>query len=191
MSAGTYNSERRSNTTAQCDACPAGKTTAVAGARSAADCDVCSAGYGGASCNTTCGAANGATYGPAGRPEGTACETCPVMVTGFSFDYNGVNQNFTPAAVARQYADSPADCLAEFAQIADAAWQMGGLVTLTPVADVANFDACVTACKNNDNCQYITYDYDAAAATPGAGCSMKTVTVGTRLVPRLMLVCLC
>jgi len=98
------------------------------------------------------------------------------MVTGFSFDYLGQNQNFTPAAVARNLADSPADCLAEFAQIADAAWQMGGGVSMTPVAGVSSFADCVTACKNEANCQYITYDYDAAAATPGAGCSMKTVS---------------
>lgn len=173
VTAGTYNSQLRSNNTAQCDVCRTGLTSAVVGARSSDDCDVCAAGYGEARCETTCGSTHGANFGPAGRQKDSACETCPVMVTGFSFDYLGQNQNFTPAAVARPQADSPADCLAEFAQIADAAWQMGGLVAMTPVANTSEFKDCVAACKDEATCQYITYDYDAAA---GTGCSMKTVS---------------
>jgi len=87
------------------------------------------------------------------------------MVTGFSFDYLGQNMNFTPAAVARNLADSPADCLAEFAQIADAAWQMGGGVTLinaTNVDGVTTFSGCVANCKADANCQYITFDYETS-----------------------------
>jgi hypothetical protein len=51
------------------------------------------------------------------------------MSSGFSFDYQAQNQNFTPTVVARSGAESAADCLAEFAQINDAAWYMGGAAT--------------------------------------------------------------
>ena len=93
------------------------------------------------------------------------------MATGFSFDYLAQNKNFTPAAVARTGAESPADCLAEFAQIADAAWQMGGSIVLPNVTGVTTFDACVADCKGDANCQYITFDYDA---TPNV-CYKKSV----------------
>jgi len=187
---GTYNDVLRADTTSPCGSCPAGLSTSQAGGRSLTDCNVCSAGYGGANCATQCGAGNGATFGPAGRPEGTACEACPAMTTGFSFDYLAVNQNFTPAAVARAGADSPADCLAEFAQIADAAWFLGGSVAMTNVTQasgVTTFDGCVADCKADGNCQYITFDYDAATcwkkavtapATTGDVVAFKAVTAG-------------
>jgi hypothetical protein len=83
------------------------------------------------------------------------------MSTGFSFDFMG-NKNFTPAAVARTGADSAADCLAEFAQVVDAAWYLHGSATLANITDTAaSFDACVSACKDDDSCQFITYDYDS------------------------------
>jgi len=100
------------------------------------------------------------------------------MVTGFSFDYLGQNQNFTPAAVARSLADSPADCLAEFAQIADAAWQMGGdaslLTNVTAASGVNTFSGCVANCKDDDTCQYITFDYEASM------CYKKSVIAGAK-----------
>lgn len=84
------------------------------------------------------------------------------MSSGFSFDWAGTPQPFTPAPVARTGAASPADCLAEFAQIVDAAWYMGGAVSLTNATDSATtFDACVAACKASATCQYATFDYDS------------------------------
>jgi hypothetical protein len=85
------------------------------------------------------------------------------MSTGFSFDYAGTNQAFTPASVARSLADSAADCLAEFAQIEDSAWYLGGTASMTNVTDVdvTDFETCVAHCKADGNCQYVTYDYDA------------------------------
>jgi hypothetical protein len=124
---------------------------------------VCKPGFGGANCGSQCGG-GAATFGVAGRPVSTpACDTCPAMTTGFSFDYEAANQPFTPAAVARTGADSAADCLAEFAQIEDSAWYMGGsaaLANITGSVSANTFDACVTACKGDDGCQYVTYDYD-------------------------------
>jgi hypothetical protein len=90
------------------------------------------------------------------------------MVTGFSFDYLTTNYNFTPASVARASAGSPADCLAEFAQIVDTAWYLGGAVAMTNVTGATTFPACVTNCKADPNCQYITFDYETSA------CSKKT-----------------
>jgi hypothetical protein len=81
------------------------------------------------------------------------------MSTGFSFDYMG-NKNFTPAAVARLGAESAADCLAEFAQMVDAAWYLNGAVALAKDTSATTFDLCVKSCKDDDSCQFITYDYD-------------------------------
>lgn len=167
LTPGTYNSELRNTNSAACDACPSGLTTSQAGGRSVADCNVCKPGYGGDACGTPCGGSGvNATFGIAGRPvTDSQCDACPTMSTGFSFDYLAVNQPFTPAPVARIGAASAADCLAEFAQVADGAWYMGGSAALTnltgSIADT--FDACVAACKADDTCQYVTYDYDAKA----------------------------
>jgi hypothetical protein len=69
--------------------------------------------------------------------------------------------------VARSRADSAADCLAEFAQIADAAWYMGGsaaLDNITASVSANTFGACVAACKGATDCQYVTYLYDTRSA---------------------------
>jgi hypothetical protein len=84
------------------------------------------------------------------------------MTVGFSFDYKGDNQPFTPAPVAREGAESAADCLAEFAQIEDVAWYLGGTANLEAVSDANTFDGCVAACQSNANCQYVTFNYTAA-----------------------------
>lgn len=62
--------------------------------------------------------------------------------------------------MARTGAVSLGECLAEFAQIADIAWYMGGSVALTSVP-VDTFEACVRNCKADDGCQYITFDYNS------------------------------
>lgn len=96
------------------------------------------------------------------------------MTTGFSFDYLAQNQQFTPAAVARLGADNAGDCLAEFAQIVDSAWYLGGATTT--VSSANTFDDCVTDCKGDATCQYITFDYEAAA---NSKCLKKTKGSGT------------
>jgi len=80
------------------------------------------------------------------------------MTVGFTFFYGGSIRPFTPPIYARDWATSPAHCVAEFAQITDAAWVMGGsadMITQT----VTSFDGCVDACRVNPKCQYITFDY--------------------------------
>jgi hypothetical protein len=97
------------------------------------------------------------------------------MTSGFSFDYMADNKNFTPAVVARTGAESAADCLAEFAQIVDAAWYMGGAATLTDVSSATTLQACVDDCKGDSTCQYITYDY----ASTGVKCQKKVAVNST------------
>lgn len=83
------------------------------------------------------------------------------MTVGFSFDFKSANQAFTPDSVAREGAESGADCLAEYAQIVDAAWWLPGAAggfAGAEVADVSNFTACVEAC--GANCQMVTFDYN-------------------------------
>jgi len=137
------------------------------------DCNMCAVGFGGTDCAIQCGG-NNATYGTAGREKDEPCVECPVIAVGFYFDYMAVNRNFTPVVVARPGAASAADCLAEFAQIADLAWYMGGPVDMDLV-DVGTFEACVDICKRDDDCQYITYDYNTTQ------CYKKMVnSTGTR-----------
>jgi hypothetical protein len=156
---GTYNSELRPNTTAPCTPCPGHLTTSQSGSDSVNDCRMCAFGYGGVNCTTQCGS-NAPTYGPAGREEGSQCEACPVIPRGFYFDYLAVNHNFSPAVVARPGAVSAADCLAEFAQIEDVAWYMGGSLAMAS-AGAATFEGCVSACKDEGACEYLTFDYVA------------------------------
>jgi hypothetical protein len=118
---GTYNDLLRADTATACTTCAAGLSTSTTGGRDSSACDVCATGYGGTNCAAQCGGGSGvnATFGVAGRARGANCDACPTMSTGFSFDYLGQNRAFTPNPLARLGADSPADCLAEFAQIAD------------------------------------------------------------------------
>ena len=68
----------------------------------------------------------GSTYGPPDRDNSKQqCIECPTS-NGFSFDVMGSNQQFVPYTVSRVGADSPADCLAEFAQIMDDACECLG-----------------------------------------------------------------
>jgi hypothetical protein len=96
------------------------------------------------------------------------------MTSGFSFDWAGTAQPFTPAPVARTGAASPADCLAEFAQIVDSAWYMAGTAAMDVVSSAATFADCTAACTGD--CMYVTFDYDAAA---GSKCSKKMAVTGT------------
>jgi hypothetical protein len=96
---------------------------------------------------------------------------CPPIEKGYFFDYDGTKM-FKPAVVSRLGAESLGDCLAEFAQVGDTAWYMGGDVTMTPVlvsdGDIdLQFLDCVSKCTAAAKCQYITFDY-----TTGT-CSMK------------------
>jgi hypothetical protein len=120
---GTYNSEIRTTKTAPCEICPEGRSTFQTGGKSINDCSICVAGYGGDGCATKCGGGRGvnATYGGAGREE-TDCTVCAPISSGFTFYYRGQQSAFTPEVVSRVGAQSQGDCLAEFAQLADAAW---------------------------------------------------------------------
>lgn len=151
-------------------------TTSQPGARSSAQCDLCSAGYGSPAdgniaCGTPCGGGTGvnANYGPLGRHITTpSCVSCPPMTVGFTYFFNGSIQPFTPPIYARQFATSPAHCVAEFAQIVDAAWVIGGTVSMAQPA-ATTFETCVGVCRANSTCQYITFNYANKA------CWMKTV----------------
>lgn len=170
---GYYNDARQTTKTAACTACStigAGLTTSQPGGRSTTDCNLCVAGYGGNNCTTSCGGGldNLATYGPAGRPSGEACITCPTMAAdmGFTFNYGGVSNNFNPLPAARSGAESSADCLSSYAQLAQGNWFMGPTATLTNDT-AASFTLCVSACGTS--CLFATFDY---AATAGSGCKL-------------------
>jgi len=172
-STGTYNDQLRTSTIAPCTPCPTGLSTSQTGGSSIDDCNLCAPGYGGTSCATQCGGTT-STYGPAERPIDSTCENCPYITPGYFFDYLAINRNFSPAVVARPGAVSAADCLAEFGQISDVAWYMGGSVAMATVSSASTFAACVDACKADTDCQYITFDYVTSQ------CSKRTAGPGSR-----------
>lgn len=175
--AGTYNGELRPNKTAPCAPCPQGRSTFQPGAVGTEDCSVCAPGYGGLGCSLPCGGGSGvnATFGAVGREVGSECQACPQITTGFSFFDSSGNNNFVPAVISRAAAESSAECLAEFAQIVDGSWYMGGSVTMTTVANVTSFESCVEICRTDANCQYLTFDYGVQPDNPQ--CFIKTTSV--------------
>jgi hypothetical protein len=163
---GTYNDVLRPNKIAPCTACPTGLSTSQTGGLTLDDCNVMALGWGtSGSTRAPCGGTARGSYGSATRAIGSACVSCPDQTTGFSFDFLALNRLFQPVVVSRLYADSPADCLNEFNQVVDAAWQMGGSAQMTNVAGVTTFDGCVAACNADSSCQYITFDYDNSACS--------------------------
>ena len=96
------------------------------------------------------------------------------MTIGFSFYANGANQLYSPGSVTPEGADSPAHCVAKYAQIAEMAWSVGGEVNMTIQDGITNFTGCVDACTADATCQYITYDYNSA----NSPCQIKTTTQG-------------
>jgi hypothetical protein len=91
---------------------------------------------------------------------------------GFFFNFGGMSQQYAPAVVTRPFADNTADCVNEFNQFGDTAWEVGGTVALEEVTEAKDFPACVEACKADERCQYITFDYSSR------NCSRKLAGVG-------------
>lgn len=92
---------------------------------------VCKAGYGGKACDM-CGGTQ-PNYGPGVRPIGTDCVACPELggpdggggIGGFSFiDPKGGQNFFTPRVIAAIAATRPTECIAEFTQVSDNAWNL-------------------------------------------------------------------
>lgn len=167
---GTYNNKTwDSNDTAICTTCPTGLTTQREGSNSDLDCNMCSAGYGGASCATQCGGTGtDATYGPPGRGIASpTCLNCSFASTGFSFEYNLTNLVYAPRAVSRVGANFSGDCLTEYTQVEDKAWQLKIVTPLVTAGNIATataatFADCLALCT--DNCAFATYNYDAGAS---------------------------
>lgn len=176
-SAGTYSEgSRASNRTSPCLPCPEGRSTIQAGGIDISDCSVLAAGYGGVNGSSPCGGGRGAnaTFGAAWRAVGSDCLACPSAFNGYSFFHRSTNRQFVPDVVSRVMAETAADCLAEFAQVVDAAWSMGGSAALTSVPGTSTFADCIDSCRSDASCEYITYDYEAGA---GAGCFKKTALI--------------
>jgi hypothetical protein len=91
---------------------------------------------------------------------------------GFFFNFGGRSQQYAPGVVTRAFADNTVDCVSEFNQFGDTAWEMGGTVSLEEVPQAKEFPGCVEACKADDSCQYITFDYSSSS------CSKKVAGVG-------------
>lgn len=72
------------------------------------------------------------------------------------------NEVYAPQAVSPAGATSPIHCLAEFVQLADAAWWLPTAAnTSMVISDTATFEDCVATCTTAAKCQYITYDYSS------------------------------
>lgn len=174
MLAGTFNGDLKAltDTNLLCSACPGGRTNDRIGATAENQCDQCMAGYAGTNCGTVCGGGAGenATYKAAGSMDGSGCDTCPAMVPGFYYAYSG-SKFYTPRSLTRPGASSATQCVAEFAQLGElnANWYLDGNATMTN--DTAtNLEDCVEACRSDQGCQYITFDYAPTASK----CQLKT-----------------
>lgn len=180
---GTYNDQIRPTKTDPCTDCPTGRSTFQTGGSSVSDCSVCVGGYGGSDCSGRCGGGRGlnATYGAPGRTQGADCDVCLAITNGFTFYYRGNQSSFVPAVVSRLGAESSADCLAEFAQINDAAWFLGGTARLNKVNNIASFNDCVESCRTTATCQYASYNYEASLAADNVTfvpeCLIKTANM--------------
>lgn len=180
---GTYNDVRQASNTTACTPCDGGYTTSQTGGSSTDDCNMCLPGFGGAAvCTATCGGGTGtsATYGPAGRlavgvDANPNCITCPSMgaTNGFTFNFNGTSNNFNPDAAARTGAESSADCLSSYAQLAQGNWFMGGTATLGPNG-ATTWAGCVTACGTT--CAFLTFDYSIAGGVGACEVMVPTTT---------------
>jgi hypothetical protein len=75
---------------------------------------------------------------------------------GFTFNYNSSSNNYNPDPIARSGAESSADCLSSYAQLAQGNWFMGGNATLIN-GGASTWAGCVTACS--ETCAFLTFDY--------------------------------
>ncbi|WIA32737.1 hypothetical protein OEZ86_005923 [Tetradesmus obliquus] len=144
-----------------CSACPASLTTSAVGGASLAACNLCAAGYGNIAQNTTCGSCQDGYYGTSDRKD-NKCTKCPGGRS-FSYDYNGVDDVFTPEVTSKPYSASQADCVADFSQTVEGAFSLdltagAGLVS---VAARENLQSCVQECRDNSKCVAATFDYDS------------------------------
>lgn len=90
---------------------------------------VCKPGFGGPACDV-CGGTK-ATYGPGTRPIGTECVECPGIDGagggggGFGFtDPKGENDWYSPRVIAAIAATAETECIGEFTQVVDRAWNL-------------------------------------------------------------------
>jgi hypothetical protein len=94
---------------------------------------VCRAGFGGPQCDL-CGGTR-ANYGPGIRPIGTECVPCPGLKGGgqggFSFvEPKGTHTFFSPRVIATVAATAPTECVGEYTQVSDKAWNLEPQVSL-------------------------------------------------------------
>lgn len=74
----------------------------------------------------SCNEIPSAQYGIPGRSSldttQRECQACTTQTTGYSFEWNLVNQLYAVKAISKPNASSSIDCLSEFAQMVDGAW---------------------------------------------------------------------
>jgi hypothetical protein len=80
---------------------------------------------------------------------------------GFTFNYGGQSNNFNPPAAARLGAETSADCLSSYAQLAQGNWFMGAMGAALTNDTAETFADCVDACTIDATCVFATFDYAA------------------------------
>jgi hypothetical protein len=142
-----------------CQACPASLTTSAVGGASLEACNLCAAGYGNIAQNTTCSSCQDGFYGSSDRKD-NKCTKCPGGRT-FSYDYNGVDDIFTPEVTSKPFSTSQADCVADFSQTVEGAFYLdltpGDGLVIVPARE--NLQSCVQDCRENAGCTAATFDY--------------------------------
>uniref|UniRef100_A0A383VUV6 Tyrosine-protein kinase ephrin type A/B receptor-like domain-containing protein n=1 Tax=Tetradesmus obliquus TaxID=3088 RepID=A0A383VUV6_TETOB len=156
--------EPQVNVGTACQACPPSLTTRTVGGASRDACDLCAAGWGTIALNTTCKSCQDGYYGDADRKD-SACTKCPGGRS-FSYDWQGVDDIFTPQTTSKPLSSSQADCVADFAQTVEGAFYLdlqyklgaGDELKLVPARE--NLQSCVQDCREEAKCAAATFDYE-------------------------------
>lgn len=120
---------------------------------------MCAPGYGQIALNTTCNSCQDGYYGPSDRKD-SKCLRCP-SGRSFSYDYQGVDDIFTPQITSKPYSDSQADCVADFSQTVEGAFYLDlqAGAGFTQVTGKENLQSCVQDCRESATCLAATFDY--------------------------------
>jgi hypothetical protein len=147
------------NVGSTCQNCPTSLTTRNVGGASLQACDLCAAGFGTIAQNTTCRSCQDGYYGTSDRKT-NECTKCPGGRT-FSYDWQGVDDIFTPQTTSKPFSSSQADCVADFSQTVEGAFYLdlvpGFGFDKQPGRE--NLQSCVEECRSDGNCTAATFDY--------------------------------
>jgi hypothetical protein len=116
------------------------------------------------------------TYGSDSRQSSeNTCTTCPTGTVTYKFYYDSSPNPYTPSSMTEPGASSAGQCLADFSQVENYNWQLHatGHMASDPAATL---DACISACRSQSSCAFISFKYSATAPNM---CKLRQATYTT------------